>query len=76
MSWHPDDYASFRFEVSYERDEWLGVADQYRKSTLPGIAVEAGAAELPDHPWRQEATGKEDGARNYLEQRASVGGDA
>lgn len=56
MSWHPDDYAGFRFEITHERGEWLGVAEQYRKSDLPKLAVEAGAAELPDRPWRPKAS--------------------
>ena len=55
MSWHPDDYAGFRFEITQERGEWLGVAERYRKSSLPKIAAEAGAAELPDEPWRPKA---------------------
>ncbi|MFE8645291.1 hypothetical protein ACFX58_09440 [Sphingomonas sp. NCPPB 2930] len=52
VSWHPDDYASFAFEVRHETAEWLSVAKAYRESSLPGIAVEAGAAPLPDKPWR------------------------
>lgn len=52
MSWHPDDYAGFRFEITQERGEWLGLAERYRKSTLPEIAVDGGGAELPDEPWR------------------------
>lgn len=55
MSWHPDDYAGFQFEITKERGEWLGVAEQYRKSSLPRMATEAGAAELPGQPWRAKA---------------------
>lgn len=56
ISWHPDDYAGFRFEINHERTEWLDLAEQYRKSSLPSIAIEAGAAELPDQPWRPKET--------------------
>ena len=52
VSWHPDDYASFAFEVRQESAEWTSVAKTYRDSPLPNIAVEAGAAPLPDKPWR------------------------
>lgn len=52
VSWHPDDYASFAFEVSREASEWASVANSYRKPSPPGIAQEAGAAPLPDQPWR------------------------
>nr|WP_315239977.1 hypothetical protein [uncultured Albidiferax sp.] len=55
ISWHPDDYAGFRFEITQERGEWLGLAEQYRKSSLPRIAIEAGAADLPAEPWRPTA---------------------
>lgn len=54
VSWHPDDYASFNFKVAKEADEWVNVAQEYRKSQLPNIAEEAGAAPLPDRPWEPE----------------------
>lgn len=46
-TWHPDDYANFGFKVHHEVGEWLGVAAEYRKSGLPELAMEAGAAALP-----------------------------
>lgn len=52
VAWHPDDYASCAFEVRHERTEWPGIAAAYRASTLPTLAEEAGAARLPDAPWR------------------------
>ncbi len=55
ISWHPDDYAGFRFEITHERTEWFALAEQYRKSSLRSIAIEAGAADLPDEPWRANA---------------------
>ena len=51
VSWHPDDYASFRYKVTREADDWASVATAYRKSPLPKIAEEAGAMPLPDRPW-------------------------
>lgn len=51
VSWHPDDYAGFAFEVRHEREEWSSVAQTYLDSPLPAMAVEAGAAPLPDKPW-------------------------
>lgn len=55
MSWHPDEYVSFQFELSNERGEWLGVAEQYRKFSPPRLATEAGAAELPGQLLRKMA---------------------
>lgn len=55
VSWHPDDYASFRFKVTHEAGEWGSVAEQYRKSPLPEIAEEAGASPLPSQPWQPGA---------------------
>lgn len=52
VDWHPDDYASFGFEVTLEPDEWQQVAKSYRESNLPAIAMEAGARPLPDRPWK------------------------
>lgn len=51
VTWHPEDYASFRFEVRQERKEWTHVASEYRKSLLSDIAMEGGGAPLPDKPW-------------------------
>jgi hypothetical protein len=55
ISWHPDDYASFAFQVQRERGEWLSVAARYRKSALSEIAEAAGASRLPEAPWQPKA---------------------
>ncbi len=55
ISWFPDDYASFAFEVRHEHGEWLRVAARYRQSSLPEMAEESGASPLPDAPWRPAA---------------------
>lgn len=52
VTWHPDDYVGFAYEVRHEAEEWPSVAKQYLKSGLPELAMQAGAAALPEQPWR------------------------
>lgn len=55
ITWHPDDYVGFAYEARHEKDEWPSVAERYLKSGLPELAMQAGAAALPEHPWRPTA---------------------
>ncbi|MBA4342442.1 MAG: hypothetical protein C0423_09855 [Methylibium sp.] len=56
IAWHPDDYVGFAYEARHEKNEWLSFAERYVKSGLPELAMQAGAAALPEQPWRPKVT--------------------
>lgn len=39
LSWHPEDYASLRFKVEYEKNEWATIKKQYEESKLDSLLL-------------------------------------
>lgn len=40
VTWHPEDYASIRFKIEHEKNEWETIATEYRKNKLDSLLEE------------------------------------